>query len=85
VFGFSREAKKQLGMAVRMCMCLLWGRKQMKASRTRAWTHQQSEAMGTRLWARGEFSSRWATKLETGMNAAAGSLPRAISTPCRPK
>ena len=26
VFGLSRLRKKQLGMAVRMCMCLLWGR-----------------------------------------------------------
>ncbi|GAM11870.1 hypothetical protein OR1_04194 [Geobacter sp. OR-1] len=54
-------------MAVMMCICLLTGRKQMKAMRTPAWTHQDQVAKGKSWSARGECLSRVATKDETGM------------------
>src|SRR6185369_15240740 len=85
VLGRSRLRKKQLGMAVSTCICLLAGRKQRKASSTTAWSHQQYKAKGSRNEDRGKAESPAATAEETGCQSAAGSRPRAISLPWRPK
>src|SRR6185369_9214419 len=84
VLGRSRLRKKQLGMAVSTCMCLLAGRKQRKASSTTAWSHQKNRTKGTRNEDRGRADSNVATTVETGCQAPSV-LPRAISLPWRPK